>query len=218
MWAPKGSRPRAIRQQQFEYAYIFGAACPAKDKALGLVLPLANTDGMIEHLRLISKATEKDRYAVVIMDRAAWHTTGKIKCFDNIIPMPLPPYAPELNPVEQLWLNIKQRYLSNMAFKDYEEIVDKCCDAWNDILKKDNFVKKLCSREWIELVQFIFENGMIRKSIKNRKIFNHDNSAFKVVFLAIEAASKRWTMSIRNWPQAMNQFIILHEDRLKDYV
>jgi hypothetical protein len=33
-----------------------------------------------------------------------------------------------------LWLNIKQRYLSNMAFKDYEEIVDKCCDAWNDIL------------------------------------------------------------------------------------
>ncbi|CAC9982017.1 hypothetical protein [uncultured Gammaproteobacteria bacterium] len=152
MWVPKGSRPRAIRQQQFEYAYIFGAACPAKDKALGLVLPLANTDGMIEHLRLISKATEKDRYAVVIMDRAAWHTTGKIKCFDNIIPMPLPPYAPELNPVEQLWLNIKQRYLSNMAFKDYEEIVDKCCDAWNDILKKDNFVKKLCSREWIELV------------------------------------------------------------------
>jgi hypothetical protein len=44
---------------------------------------------------IISKATEKDRYAVVIMDRAAWHTTGKIKCFDNIIPMPLPPYAPE---------------------------------------------------------------------------------------------------------------------------
>jgi hypothetical protein len=54
--------------------------------------------------------------------------------------------------MEQLWLNIKQRYLSNMAFKDYEEIVDKYCDAWNDILKKDNFVKKLCSREWIELV------------------------------------------------------------------
>ena len=61
-------------------------------------------------------------------------------------------------------------------------------------------------------------NSVIRKSIKNRKIFNHDNSAFKVVFLAIEAASKRWTMPIRNWPQAMNQFIILHEDRLKDYV
>jgi len=45
-----------------------------------------------------------------------------------------------------------------------------------------------------------------------------DDSAFKIVFLAIEAASKKWSMPIRNWPQAMNQFIILHEDRLKDYV
>ena len=61
-------------------------------------------------------------------------------------------------------------------------------------------------------------NSVIRKSIRNRKIFNHDDSAFKIVFLAIEAASKKWTMPIRNWPQAMNQFIILHEDRLKDYV
>jgi transposase-like protein len=59
---------------------------------------------------------------------------------------------------------------------------------------------------------------VIRKSINNRKIFNQDDSAFKIVFLAIEAASKKWTMPIRNWSQAMNQFIILHEDRLKDYV
>jgi transposase-like protein len=61
-------------------------------------------------------------------------------------------------------------------------------------------------------------NSVIRKSIKNRKIFNHDDSAFKIVFLAVESASKKWTMSIRNWPSAINQFIIIHEDRLKDYV
>ena len=61
-------------------------------------------------------------------------------------------------------------------------------------------------------------NSVIRKSIRNRKIFNHDDSAFKIVFLAIETASKKWSMPIRNWPQTMNQFIILHEDRLKDYV
>lgn len=102
MWAPKGTRPRVIRQQQFEYVYIFGAICPAQDKALGLVLTLANTQGKIEHLRLISEQTQKGRYAVVVMDRAAWHTTNKIKCFDNVIPISLPPYSPELNPVEQL--------------------------------------------------------------------------------------------------------------------
>jgi hypothetical protein len=43
----KGTRPRAVRQQQFEYGYIFGAVCPAKDKALGLMLPVANTAGIL---------------------------------------------------------------------------------------------------------------------------------------------------------------------------
>lgn len=61
-------------------------------------------------------------------------------------------------------------------------------------------------------------NSVIRKAIKNRKIFGHDNSAFKIVFLAIESASRKWTMPIRDWNSAMNQFIILHEERLKDYV
>lgn len=61
-------------------------------------------------------------------------------------------------------------------------------------------------------------NSVIRKSIKNRKIFNHDNSAFKVTFLAIESASKKWTMPIRDWNAAMNQFMILHEERLKNYL
>jgi len=61
-------------------------------------------------------------------------------------------------------------------------------------------------------------NSVIRKATKNRKIFNHDNSAFKIIFLAIESASKRWTMPIRDWKAAMNQFMILHEERLKPYV
>ncbi|WP_127471567.1 IS256 family transposase [Thiomicrorhabdus aquaedulcis] len=61
-------------------------------------------------------------------------------------------------------------------------------------------------------------NSVIRKAIKNRKIFGHDNSAFKIVFLAIESASRKWTMPIRDWNSAMNQFMILHEERLKDYV
>lgn len=56
---------------------------------------------------------------------------------------------------------------------------------------------------------------MIRKAVNNRKIFGHDNSAFKIVFLAIGSASKKWTMPIRDWNATMNQFMILNEDRLK---
>lgn len=56
-------------------------------------------------------------------------------------------------------------------------------------------------------------NSVIRKATKNRKIFGHDNSAFKIVFLAIESASRKWTMPIRDWNSAMNQFMVLHEER-----
>jgi hypothetical protein len=55
---------------------------------------------------------------------------------------------------------------------------------------------------------------VIRKAINNRKLFPNDDSAMKVVFLAIEAASKRWTMPIRNWHAAMNRFMIEFPDRI----
>lgn len=61
-------------------------------------------------------------------------------------------------------------------------------------------------------------NSVIRKAIKKRKLFPHDNSAKKVVYLAIEQASKKWTMPIKNWKSALNRFMIEFEDRLKDVI
>ncbi len=61
-------------------------------------------------------------------------------------------------------------------------------------------------------------NSVIRKAIKKRKLFPTDDSAKKVVYLAIMDASKKWTMPIRNWRAAMNRFMIEFEDRLKDYI
>jgi len=61
-------------------------------------------------------------------------------------------------------------------------------------------------------------NSFIRKAIKKRKLFPTDDSAKKVIYLAIQEASKKWTMHIRNWKTALNRFMIEFEDRLKDYV
>ena len=61
-------------------------------------------------------------------------------------------------------------------------------------------------------------NSVIRKAIKKRKLFPTDDSAKKVIYLAIQDASKRWTMPIRNWKLALNRFMIEFEDRLVDYV
>jgi transposase-like protein len=61
-------------------------------------------------------------------------------------------------------------------------------------------------------------NSVIRKAIKNRKLFPNDDSAKKVVYLAIMQASKKWTMPIRNWKPALNRFIIEFEERISDYI
>ena len=71
IWAAKGSRPRVIRQQQFQAAYVFGAVCPAEGKAAALVMPKANSDSMQHPLDLISTAITPGKHGVLVADRAA---------------------------------------------------------------------------------------------------------------------------------------------------
>lgn len=153
LWAPKGSRPRAVRQQQFEYAYLFGAVCPSTGKTEALISPLANKEAMTQHMKQISQATAYGRHAVVVMDGVGWHTFDTAQPFDNVTLIKLPPYSPELNPIEQVWQWLRQRYLSNRVFKGYEHIVDACSDAWNSFRIDISTVKSICSRDWINLTE-----------------------------------------------------------------
>jgi transposase len=150
-WAKKGTRPRLVRQQQFEYAYIFGAVCPARDEAVGLVLPVANTEAMLVHLEHISMKIPTGRHAVIVLDKAAWHTTKRLKRFNNISLLPLPPASPELNPTEQVWQALRDEYLANRCYEDYDAIMTACCDAWNAFVDIPSRVRNLCSRSWANL-------------------------------------------------------------------
>ncbi len=118
LWAEKGTRPRAVKQQQFEYAYLFGSVCPSKGIGEAMVVPWVNKNIMIEHLKQISAVTEKGRHAVVVMDGAGWHTEDIADEFNNVSVIKLPPYSPELNPIEQVWSWLRQRYLANQSFTD----------------------------------------------------------------------------------------------------
>ncbi|MDP0590216.1 MAG: transposase, partial [Candidatus Endonucleobacter bathymodioli] len=73
--------------------------------------------------------------------------------------------------------------------------------------------KEIYTTNAIELL-----NSVIRKAIKKRKLFPHDDSAKKVIYLATREASKNWTMPIRNRRSALNHFMIVFETRLSDYV
>lgn len=93
-------------------AWIFGAVCPARDTGVALVLPEATTPGMQLLLEEVSQAVAPDAHAVLILDRAGWHTARKLTWPANVSPMHLPPYSPELNGIERVWLYLKERFLS----------------------------------------------------------------------------------------------------------
>lgn len=148
VWAAKGTRPRVVRQRQFLSTYIFGACCPAKDKGCALILPECTTGMMQLHLDEISKNVEKKFHAIVIIDRAGWHTTEALIVPSNITLLPLPSYSPELNPMEQVWQKLKHGSLSNRIYKNYDEIVECCATAWNSFVDGEGNIKSLCSRAW----------------------------------------------------------------------
>ncbi|CDZ68298.1 ISSod10, transposase OrfB [Neorhizobium galegae bv. orientalis] len=130
------------------WAYIFGAICPKKGKGAGLVLPYCDTDAMQQHLAEISIAVEDGSHAVLILDQAGWHTTPKLKVPDNMTLLFLPPRSPELNPVENVWQFLRDNWLSNRIFNDYDDIVTHCCDAWNKLVDQPWKIMSIGHRQW----------------------------------------------------------------------
>lgn len=152
LWAVKGSRPRAVKQQQFEYAYLFGSVCITNGASEALVVPYVNRDIMTIHLQQISDRTPIDRHAIVIMDGAGWHSENIANDFANISVIKLPPYSPELNPIEQVWSWLRQHHLANRCFAGYESIVDAVSGAWNNFVSDSERVIKMCTRDWMNLI------------------------------------------------------------------
>ena len=129
-WAERGTRPFALKDQRTASAYIFGAICPALGKAAGLVLPSCNTEAMTLHLQEIAVAVAPGAHAVLFVDRAGWHVTAKLGVPENITLVPLPSKSPELNPVENIWQYMRDNWLSNRIFANYNDILDHCCFNW----------------------------------------------------------------------------------------
>ncbi len=133
--------------------YIFGAVCPTRGVGAALVLPHVNTEAMNLHLREISSQVAPGAHAVLTLDGAGCHQTGgKLRVPDNISLLPLPPYSPELNPVENIWQFLRQNYLANRVYETYDAIVDACCEAWNRLTAAPERIRSTASREWAAAV------------------------------------------------------------------
>ena len=152
VWAERGSRPAAPRDQRYTWCYLFGAICPARGTGAALVLPCANASAMNLHLLEISTTISSGAHAVLVIDGAGWHQTGKLlRVPDNITLLHLPPYSPELNPVENVWAFLRSNKLSNRVFDSYDAIVDACCDAWNWFAAQPERITSIGTRSWAQV-------------------------------------------------------------------
>lgn len=147
-WAKRGTRPSAPHDQRTRSAYIFGAICPVRGAGAALVLPKCNTAGMNLHLEEIAAAVAPGAHAVVILDQAGWHFAKALDVPHNITLMALPPKCPELNPVENVWQFMRDNWLSNRVFKSYNDILDHCCFAWNQLTNQPWTIMSIGLRKW----------------------------------------------------------------------
>ena len=148
LWAKTGSRPRLPADQRYANAYLFGAICPQRGTGAALMLPFANTAAMQLHLDEISRTVAAKAHAVVLMDRAGWHKTDKLKLPNNLTIILLPSRAPELNPVENIWQYLRQNWLSNRVFDSYDAILEAGCNAWNRLLAQPDTIMSIAMRDW----------------------------------------------------------------------
>lgn len=147
VWADTGSRPAAVKQTEYEWLYLFGAVNPCTGESSALLAPTVNTDLMNAHLAMISKQVGPQRHVVLVLDQAGWHVSKELKRPDNLTLLYLPPYSPELNPIERLWLYLRDHYLSNRVYADEDALWDACRDAWNRL--DPARLASVCHAEWI---------------------------------------------------------------------
>jgi transposase len=145
VWAKVGSRPRAIRQTQYDYLYVFSAVCPQTGQASGLIIDQINTMAMNAFLKQFSKELAADVHAILVLDRAGWHLAKALQVPANVSLIHLPPKSPELNPSENLWHYMRSHYWSNRLYETWEDLKSAATEAWRRVCLLEEKIKTICA-------------------------------------------------------------------------
>lgn len=126
---------------------MIGAVDPVKGKHFGFCYTILDTSVMNEFLRLLSRRLGKKKHVVLVVDNAGWHDSEDLKVPSNITLLPLPPYSPELNPIENLWGYLKENFLSGRVFKDEDAVIEAGCEVLKNLSPET--VRSVCHRDWV---------------------------------------------------------------------
>ncbi len=148
VWAPRGSRPAAVKQTRYEWAYLYAAVEPATGFSSALLAPHVDTATMNAFLKILSGEIDAGDLVILLMDQAGWHKAKALVVPENIVILYLPPYSPQLNPVENLWGYMRSHYLSNRAYDGYDHLVQAAGDAYRALTPE--VIKSVCRCEYVE--------------------------------------------------------------------
>lgn len=138
-----------LRDNRHDSAYLFGAICPARRVGAAVIMPCANTEAMNEHLKEISAQVATSAHALLVCDCAGWHQQGgELRVPKNITLLHLPPYAPELNPMENIWDYLRGNKLSSLLWDGYEAILEACRTAWNFLVNDPARIASIGTGPW----------------------------------------------------------------------
>jgi hypothetical protein len=148
VWAPKPVRPLCQGMLTHEYAYAFGAVDVCTGELDSLILPHVNTGCMQLFLNEVSKR-HPDEQIVMVIDGAGWHRSAELKAPANIHLLKLPPYAPELNPIEHVWDELREKFFHNRVFNSLDALEDHLAMALKALEQEPNKVASIVSWPWI---------------------------------------------------------------------
>lgn len=123
VWAKRGVPVEVKKKDGYESFYIYSAVSHHSGDDFHLFLPEVNTEMMNTYLEHLSH-NYKDKEIMLIMDKAGWHRAKDLCVPQNVILLFLPPYSPQLNPVEKLWKWIRSEATHTMVFDTITKMMD----------------------------------------------------------------------------------------------
>jgi len=117
-----------------------------------LLSPTINSDVINIFLKQFTAEVSHDVHVLLVWDQAGFHTSKKLKIPENMTIVPLPPYSPELNPVENLWHYLRSHYWANRIYADYDALRLAAVDAWQKAALDKEIVKSVCFTKYAQRI------------------------------------------------------------------
>ncbi len=148
-WSPKRTRPTVGKQIIREYTYAYGAVSPRDGAADFLILPVMTAAAMKVFLDEVTRRHEGE-YILMIYDGAPCHSPGALNIPDTMTVRTLPPYSPQLNPVENIWDDMREKFFANIVFDSMDAVETKISEACLHYEENTETVRSITAFPWID--------------------------------------------------------------------